>query len=94
MVDGTIIDTLNINARDLAAKWKDLIRKAPQLKHYNELEDAKLIEEGARIYPLLSRILDRGLDRALLGDFFVRLGKDKMEESFPISEVIYGINLA
>jgi hypothetical protein len=94
MVDGTIIDTLNINARDLAARWKDLIHKAPQLKHYNQCEDAQLIEEGARIYPLLSRILDRGLDRTTLGEFFVRLGKEKMQVGFPISEAIYGINLS
>ncbi|MDR2738314.1 MAG: hypothetical protein LBB68_00550 [Treponema sp.] len=94
MVDGTIIDTLNINARDLAAKWKDLIRKAPQLKHYSDLKDEGIIDEGARIYPLLSRTLDRGLDRAALGDFFVRMGKDKMQDSFPISEVIYAVNLS
>jgi hypothetical protein len=94
MVDGTIIDTLNINARDLAAKWKDLIRKAPQLKRYNRIEDAQLITQGARIYPFLARMLDRGLDRVELGDFFVRLGKEKMQESFPISEVIYVLNLS
>jgi hypothetical protein len=94
MVDGTIIDTLKINARDLAAQWKDLIRRAPQLKHYGRLGDAELIEEGALVYPLLSRILDRGLDRAVLGDFFVRLGKDKMQGSFPISEAIYAVNLS
>jgi hypothetical protein len=93
MVDGTIIDTLNINARDLAARWKNLIHKAPQLKSYNQIGDARIIEEGARIYPLLSRILDRGLDRVALGDFFVRLGKEKMQDGFPISEVIYAINL-
>jgi hypothetical protein len=94
MVEGTLIDTLNINARDLAVRWRDMIRKAPQLKRYNQLEDERLIEEGSRIYPLLSRILDRGLDRVALGDFFVRLGKEKMQDSFPISEVIYGINLS
>jgi hypothetical protein len=94
MVEGTLIDTLNINARDLAARWKDLIHKAPQLKHYNQLEEERLIEEGARIYPLLSRILDRGLDRVTLGDFFVRLGKEKMQDNFPVSELIYVINLS
>ncbi|GHV28553.1 hypothetical protein AGMMS4952_12510 [Spirochaetia bacterium] len=94
MVNGTIIDTLNINARDLAATWKIFIRKSPQLKHYAALDDGDVIDEAARIYPLIARTLDRGLDRALLGDFFVRLGKDKMEAGFPISEVIYGINLA
>jgi hypothetical protein len=94
MVDGRIIDTLNINARDLAAKWKDLIRKAPHLKHYATRDDAALIDEGARIYPLIARTLDRGLDRSLLGGFFVRLGSDKMAEGCPMSEIIYAVNLS
>ncbi|MDR0402650.1 MAG: hypothetical protein LBH35_03570 [Treponema sp.] len=94
MVDGLIIDTLNLNARDFALRWKDLIRKAPQLKHYNEMEDAVLIEADIPFYPLLARTLDRGLDRALVGDFFVKLGKSRMNEGFPISEVIYAISLA
>ena len=44
-------------------------------------------------YPLLARSLDRGLDRSLIGDFFVKLGKERMRNGFPISEVIYAINL-
>ncbi|MDR1894255.1 MAG: hypothetical protein LBQ61_06130, partial [Spirochaetales bacterium] len=34
------------------------------------------------------------LDRGLIGDFFVKLGKGRMEDEFPISEVIYAVNLA
>jgi len=42
----------------------------------------------------LSRTLDRGLDRAMVGNFFVKLGKKHVKEGFPVSEVIYGMNLA
>ncbi|MDR0586689.1 MAG: hypothetical protein LBG26_05570 [Treponema sp.] len=94
MVDGVLIDTLNLKARDFALRWKDLIRKSPQLKHYNEMEDAVLVEADAPFYPLLARTLDRGLDRAIVGDFFVKLGKSRMDEGFPISEVIYAVSLA
>jgi hypothetical protein len=94
MVDRVLIDTLNLQAKDFALRWKNLIRKAPQLKHYNEMDDASLIESDAHFYPLLARSLDRGLDRTVLGDFFVKLGKNRMEAGFPISEVIYAVNLA
>ena len=93
MVDRELIDTLNLKSRDFAFRWKNLIRKAPQLKHYNNMEDDVLIEGNRRIYPLLSHILDRGLDRSLLGDFFVNLGKERLKGGFPVSEVIYAINL-
>ena len=93
MVDHALIDNLNLKARDFAGRWKNMVRKAPQLKHYNTLEDEVLIESDAVFYPLLSRTLDRGLDRSQMGNFFVTEGKSRMQEGYPISEVIYGINL-
>jgi hypothetical protein len=94
MVDRVLIDTLNFKSRDLAVRWKDLIRKAPHLKHYNDLADAVLIEANSHFYPLLARSLERGLDRSVVGGFFVRLGKERMGGGFPISEVIYAVNLS
>jgi hypothetical protein len=94
MVDHALIDNLNLRAREFASRWKDLVRKAPQLKHYNALDDSVLIEADAAFYPLLARTLDRGLDRSVMGEFFVGLGKSRMEDGFPVSEVIYAVNLA
>ena len=71
-----------------------MVRKAPQLKLYNSMDDETLIEADKPIYGLLSRTLDRGLDRSLVGDFFVRLGKGRLQDGFPISEIIYAMNLA
>ena len=94
MVDHTLIDNLNLKARDFGLRWKNMVRKAQQLKHYNTLDDETLIEANMLFYPLLAKILDRGLDRSLMGGFFVNLGKKRMQEGFPISEVIYGCNIA
>ena len=93
MVDHALIDNLNLKARDFAMRWKNMVRKAPQLMHYNALDDEALIEADMPFYPLLARTLDRGLDRSLFGNFFVSLGKTRMQAGFPISEVIYSINL-
>jgi hypothetical protein len=94
MIDRVLIDALTLESRDFAVRWKNLIRKAPQLKHYNTMEDTALIEADRPFYPLLAHTLDRGLDRSLVGDFFVKLGKGRVQTRFPVSEVIYGINLA
>ncbi|GHV72107.1 hypothetical protein AGMMS49928_27720 [Spirochaetia bacterium] len=94
MIERVLIDTLNLRARDFALSWKDLIRKAPQLKHYNEWDDARLVDTNAKVYVILSRTLDRGLDRAVIGDFFVRMGKERMKDGFPVSEVIYAVSMA
>ncbi|MDR1868127.1 MAG: hypothetical protein LBQ77_07675 [Treponema sp.] len=89
----SLIDNLNLNARDLAIRWKDKIRQIPHLTNYNNLDDETLIESMLSLFPLVARTLDRGLDRSLVGGTFVNLGKEQMHKSFPISEVIYGINI-
>ena len=93
MVDHALIDNLNLKAKDFAVKWKNTVRKAYQLHHYNTLDDETLIETEIPIFPLLGKILDRGLDRTLMGTFFVGIGKTRMQEGFPISEIIYAMNL-
>ena len=93
MVDHALIDDLNLKARDFAIRWKNMVRKAQQLKHYNSMNDDSLIESDQPIYPLLARTLDRGLDRSLVGGFFVTMGKERMRDGYPISELIYALNL-
>jgi hypothetical protein len=93
MVDHVLIDNLNLKGRDFALRWKDMVRKTSRLKHYNTLDDNALLEANLPFYPLLARVLDRGLDPSLVGDFFVKLGKVRMEGGFPVSELIYTVNL-
>jgi hypothetical protein len=93
MVDHILIDSLVLKAGDFAMRWKNMVRKANQLKHYNSMDDDTLIESDKPVYVLLSRVLDRGLDRSLVGDFFVKLGKERLQGGFPISEIIYAMSL-
>jgi hypothetical protein len=57
------------------------------------MDDGTLIDGEVPLYPLLARTLDRGLDRSIVGNFFVELGKERMRGGFPISEVIYSLGL-
>ncbi|MDR1858474.1 MAG: hypothetical protein LBQ69_03300 [Treponema sp.] len=93
MIDRVLIDALSLKSRDFAVRWKDSLRKNPQLKHYNALSDETLIKEDMPFYPLLGRTLDRGLDRSLVGGFFVKAGKDRMRNGFPVSEITYALSL-
>jgi len=94
MIDRILIDTLNIRSRDFAIKWMNKLRVLPQLKHYQTMDDEVLIEAGISIFPLLAYTLDRGLDRSHVGEFFVKLGKQRQHGGFSVSEVIYGLNEA
>ena len=94
MIERLLIDSFNIKARDFAIKWKNQLRSAPQLKHYQLLDDEEIIDSGISIFPQLATALDHGLDRSLVGGLFVGLGKQQMRRGFPVSEVIYGLNIA
>jgi hypothetical protein len=94
VVERTLIDGLNFKARTLASSWKDLIRKSPQLKQYNRFSDEELIEINASFYPVLARSLERGLNKNTIGAYFVRIGKERMRMGFPVSEVLYAVNLS
>ncbi|MDR1127319.1 MAG: hypothetical protein LBL06_04240 [Treponema sp.] len=94
MVDRLLIDTLTTKSRDFAVRWKNKVRTAEQLKHYNALSDEQFIESHIGLYPVLARTLDRGLDRSLVGGFFVGIGKKRMKDGYPISEIIYAASLA
>ena len=93
MVDHKLIDTLTLESRNFAVRWKNMVRKAQQLNHYNTMDDETLIQTIMPIFPLISKTLDRGLDRSLMGNHFVNLGKRRIAEGFPISEIIYAVNL-
>ena len=93
MVDRILVDALNFKSRDLAFKLKVLIRKTPDLKHFQKMDDDTLMGMGLRIYPLVARSLEEGLDKQLIGAFFVNVGKVRMEEGYPVSELIYAMSL-
>ncbi|MDR2600949.1 MAG: hypothetical protein LBC53_00635 [Spirochaetaceae bacterium] len=88
-----LINTLQFKSKILASRWKDLIRKSPHLRFYNKLNDDLLINIDGPIYQQLAKALDRGIDRSVVGDFFVRIGKDGQKKQFPLSEMVYSIKL-
>jgi len=94
MVDRAVLDAVTYRSHDMAVVWKDAIRKASQLKHYNGIDDLQLIEMNSSLHLVLARVLDRGMDRSEIGSFFVRLGKDRMRMGFPLSEILYAVNIS
>jgi len=93
MIDRVLIDTLELKSRDFAIRWKDALCDNPQFGNYNKMDEKSLIEMNMKMYPLLSRSLDRGFDHAQIEHIFVKLGKDRMHSGFSISEVILALNL-
>ncbi|MDR3355938.1 MAG: hypothetical protein LBO04_01995 [Spirochaetaceae bacterium] len=88
MTDRILIETFNFKAETIARRWVALIRKEPQLRHYNSFSDEQLCALNTPLYPQLARSIERGIDRKLIGGYFVRTGKDRMRGGFPVSELV------
>ncbi|MDR1363965.1 MAG: hypothetical protein LBJ35_07970 [Spirochaetaceae bacterium] len=94
MVDQALLETLDFKAKSLSKRWKNLIRKESHLKHYNSFTDEQLYEMNTPLYHQLARSIERGIDRKVLGSYFVHMGKDRMKKGIPISEVVYASSLS
>jgi hypothetical protein len=94
VIDRVLIDTLKFKSKHLAGRWAAQIRKAPQLKHYNVLSDETLVAIGEAIFPQLAGFLEEGLNRSVLGAYFVKFGKGSVQHGFPLSESVYGLRLS
>lgn len=93
MIDRVLIDALNFKAQLLAQRWREVIRSAPEQKHYNALKDDRLDKLNESIFPQLARFLEHGLDRSILGEYFVKMGQNSVTRGFPLSETIYGLRV-
>ncbi|MDR1149356.1 MAG: hypothetical protein LBK66_12075 [Spirochaetaceae bacterium] len=94
MIDQALLETLDFKAKNLAKRWKNLIRKEPHLKHYNSFTDEQLYEINMPLYHQLARAIERGIDRKAVGGYFVGMGKNGMKQGIPISEVVYACSLS
>ncbi len=94
MYPGKIQDILRINALDIAKNWLDKVRHANNLKHCARLSDLDLLDCNLEFYPTLAGWFDGETDRNKLGAFFVKLGKDRFKDGFPVSELVYALLLS
>jgi hypothetical protein len=93
MIDQNFLDALNFKGEALGTRWRDQIRKAPQLRAYNAKSDTELLALTLPLYPKLARSLERGIDKNMLGAFFVKMGKDRMRQGYPLSETVFALNI-
>ncbi|MDR2509261.1 MAG: hypothetical protein LBC77_01300 [Spirochaetaceae bacterium] len=93
VIDRILIDTLNFKSKALAERWLEQIKSSQHLKFHNTLTEAELLAINGSVYPQLGRFLEHGIDRSILGDYFVRMGKGGVERGFPLSETVYGLRI-
>lgn len=89
-----IADRFALNCETLAQTWLKKVRKAENLRTYNEMPDAELIGVNSKIYVKLSLWFQKEIDKNQIGAFFVDIGKERKKQGFSVSEVSFALLLS
>lgn len=89
-----IMDVLTQKSEGIARVWIRRMRKAVNLKKYNELDDETLIRMNSKMYKMLALWFEKEINKDEIGAFFVQLGKERRLEGYPVSEVSYALLLS
>ncbi len=89
-----IMDVLTQKSDGIARVWIRRVRKAVNLKRYNEMTDDELIAMNSKLYRTLALWFEKEIDKDRIGAFFVELGKTRRAQGFPVSEVSWALLLS
>ncbi len=89
-----LADIVIEHSDNLSKQWIRKVRQAGNLKTYNALSGARLLEHSNQLHKMLCAWFDKEADKNKIGAFFVEIGKTRLREGFAISEVSYAIFLA
>jgi len=94
MISKKLLNLVVNNEDRLAQRWSEEVRKTEYMKTYKRFSEAELIKRNRKFFEQLVKWLEAEGSKALIGSFFVDIGKGRYKEKFPLAEIIYGVFLA
>ncbi len=87
MIYNKLLSLIENNSEVIAKKWKDEIKNSEYAETYKKLSDKELITRANNVYKNLGKWLDRDTTMKEIGDEYVKIGKARYKEGFPLCEV-------
>lgn len=94
MISQKLLSLIANNEARLAKRWSEEVRKSEYMKTYQRFSEEELIKRNTRFFDQLVRWLESEGAKSLIGAFFVKIGKERYKEKFPLPEMLYGVFLA
>ena len=88
-----IITFIDNHIDNFAKAFARDVRKSKYLNRYNGFEEEELVKRGKLLFKNLTRWLKEEMDKKEVGRYFVKVGKERYQEGFPLCEVIYALFL-
>ena len=93
MVYESLIAILETNLDNLTETWVTEVKRSEYLETYNKLDDDVLHKRGNILFSNLQDWLLKGALNDEVADYFQKIGIERINEGFPLSEVYYALYL-
>ena len=93
MVYESLIAILERHLEDLVENWVSEVKNSEYLETYQKLSDKELFNRGSILFSNLQDWLLKGASNDEIVYYFQKIGSDRINEGFPLSEVYYALYL-
>jgi hypothetical protein len=88
-----LIDLIEKNADELTRSWLENVRTHPDTLTYHTFDEKELYDRAYRVYSHIGKWVSRKTTSEDIARYYVPLGRERREEGFQLSEVIYALVL-
>jgi hypothetical protein len=88
-----VIVVIENNIKNLAESWKEEVKKAKFTKTYHSLEDDEIIRRALMVFEHLVNWMKSGASNDEAEKYFENVGKDRLRQGIPLSEINYAFYL-
>lgn len=93
MVYESLIAIVEKKVDNLADKWTKEVNKCQYLQTYRALSPEELFQRGQRLFTNLLNWLETGASNDDAANYFQKVGRDRIAEGFPLTEIYYALYL-
>jgi hypothetical protein len=88
---GRLITLIENSADELTKKWMGIVRNHPDMPTYRNYDEDKLYERAFSVYSQVGKWLSDETTKEEIQDIYVKLGKQRREEGFKLSELFLAL---
>lgn len=88
-----LLDVLEANLDEIAAHWTADVKKNKRTMHYRDVPDEKLSLQAIKFYSQLRNMLTAPNRYEKAQEFFMHYSRTCYENSIPLHEAIYALNM-
>jgi hypothetical protein len=93
LISSKFIQLVEDNAQLIAQKWCESVKTNANTPTYHSLPEKEYFNEAYSVYRRLGYLLSYDIPRAEFNQYFIGFIESKLDDGFPLSEIIYALIL-